>query len=78
MQDEFFTKKKCDRCGGSLDGGRTMSRFNTDCLCMRCAEAEKSHPDYGKAVEAELAEIRRGNYNFKGIGYDGGKADGKR
>ena len=29
MQDEFLTKKKCDRCGGSLDGGRTMSRFNT-------------------------------------------------
>jgi hypothetical protein len=78
MQDEFFTKKKCDRCGGSLDGGRTMSRFNTDCLCMRCAEAEKNHPDYDKAVEAEIAEIRRGNFNFKGIGYDGGKANGKR
>ena len=78
MQDEFFTKKKCDRCGGSLDGGRTMSRFNTDCLCMRCAEAEKNHPDYDKAVEAEIAEIRKGNFNFKGIGYDGGKADGKR
>ena len=44
---------------------------------MRCAEAERKHPDYGKAVEAEMAEIRRGNYNFKGIGYDGGKADGK-
>jgi hypothetical protein len=78
MQDEFFTKKKCDRCGGSLDGGRTMSRFNTDCLCMRCAEAEKNHPDYDKAVEAEIAEIRKGNFNFKGIGYDGGKANGKR
>ena len=78
MQDEFFTKKKCDRCGGSLDGGRIMSRFDTACLCMRCAEAEKSHPRYREAVEAELAEIRRGKYNFKGIGYDGGKADGKR
>ena len=78
MQDEFFMKKKCDRCGGSLDGGRTMSRFNTDCLCMRCAEAEKNHPDYDKAVEAEIAEIRKGNFNFKGIGYDGGKANGKR
>ena len=77
MQDEFFTKKKCDRCGGSLDGGRTMSRFNTDCLCIGCAEAERHRPDYGKAVKAEMAEIRRGNYNFKGIGYDGGKADGQ-
>ena len=78
MEDEFFKATKCARCGGSLDGGRIMSRMNTDCLCMRCAEAEKSHPDYGKAVEAEIAEIRRGNYNFKGIGYDGGKTDGKR
>ena len=77
MQDEF-TKKKCDRCGGSLAGGRTMSRFDTACLCMRCADAEKSHPRYREAVEAELAEIRRGNFNFKGIGYDGGHGNGKR
>ena len=55
-----------------------MSRFNTDCICIRCAEAEKSHPDYRKAVEAEMAEIRRGNFNFKGIGYDGGHGNGKR
>ena len=73
MQDEFFTKKKCDRCGGSLDGGRTMSRFNTDCLCLACAEAERKHPDYRKAVEAELAEIRKGNRNFRGIGWTPGK-----
>lgn len=69
MTDEFLTKKRCDWCGGSLDGGRTMSRFNTDCICMACAEAEIRHPDYRKAVEAELAEIRKGNRNFKGIGY---------
>ena len=69
MTDEFLTKKRCDRCGGSLEGGRTMSRFNTDCICMACAEAETRHPDYQKAVEAELAEIRKGNRNFKGIGY---------
>ena len=67
--DKWFNKKRCDRCGGSLDGGRTMSRFNTDCLCIGCAEAERQHPDYQKAVEADLAEIRKGNYNFKGIGY---------
>ena len=38
-------------------------------LCLACAEAERHHPDYRKAVETELAEIRKGNYNFKGIGY---------
>ena len=66
--DRFYTQKTCDRCGGSLDGGRTMSRFNTDCICLRCSRAEKERPDYKKAVEAEMAEIRRGNYNFRGIG----------
>ncbi|MGN0878608.1 MAG: gamma-glutamylcyclotransferase [Oligosphaeraceae bacterium] len=69
MKDEFLSRKTCDRCGASLDGGRTMSRFDTSCLCMRCAEAERHHPDYQKAVEAEMAEIRRGNCNFRGIGW---------
>ena len=45
MADEFLIKTKCDRCGGSLDDGWTMSRFDTACLCMRCAEAERHHPD---------------------------------
>ena len=68
--DNFFSKQTCDRCGSSLTSGRTMSRFNTDCICLKCAEEEKSHPDYRKAVEAETAAIRNGNHNFPGIGYD--------
>ena len=32
----------CDRCGGSLATGRTMSRFNTDCLCLKYAMKEKN------------------------------------
>lgn len=36
--DRFFTQKHCDRCGGSLDGGRTMSMFNEDCICMECSK----------------------------------------
>ena len=74
MPDEFFTKRKCDRCGGSLDGGRTMSMFDTSCICMACAAAEREHPDYRRAADAELAEVRKCNRNFKGIGFDGGKA----
>ena len=69
--DEFFTKKRCDRCGESLAGGRTMSRFNTEVLCMECAERECQHPDYRKAADAELAAVRRGDMNFPGIGYPG-------
>jgi hypothetical protein len=36
---------------------------------MDCADKERERPDYKKAVETELEEIKRGNYNFKGIGY---------
>ena len=28
MADRFFTQTECDRCGGSLAGGRTMSMLS--------------------------------------------------
>ena len=65
--DRFFTQKHCDRCGGSLESGRIMSMFNTQCICMECAGKEKERPDYREALEADHEEIRKGNYNYKGI-----------
>lgn len=64
--------ENCDRCKKSLQGQPfRMSRFNTDLLCMDCVDKETRHPDYQIAVEAELAEVRKGNYNYPGIGYPG-------
>ena len=71
--DDFFKKTRCDRCGGSLDGGRIMSMYNEDVICMACKEKEQKRSDYRKAVEADNAAIRRGDFNFKGIGL--GKED---
>lgn len=68
MADKFFTQTTCDRCGGSLQGGRTMSMFNTQCICMKCSEEERRRPDYKDAVEADHEHIRNGDFNFKGIG----------
>lgn len=68
MADRFFTQRTCDRCGGPLDAGRTMSRFNEDTICMDCARKERARPDYEKACEAEIAAVRAGDTNFKGIG----------
>ena len=68
--DDFFKKTRCDRCGGSLDGGRIMSMYNEDVICMACKEKEQTRADYRKAVEADNAAIRRGDFNFKGIGLD--------
>ena len=68
MRDRFFEVENCDRCGRSLNGCRIMSMYNKDVLCMDCKDKEKQREDYRKAVEADHAEIRRGNYNFPGIG----------
>ena len=65
--DRFFTQKNCDRCGGSLDGGRILSMYSTECICMNCKEREKARQDYREAVQAELEEVRKGNLNYKGI-----------
>lgn len=65
--DKFFTQKSCDRCSGSLEGGRIMSMLNTDCICMICSKNEKQDKDYDEALKADHEQIRKGNYNFKGI-----------
>ena len=65
--DKFFNQRSCDRCGQSLRGGRIISAFNEDCICISCAENEKKDPDYDKARKAEHDEIKRGNYNYQGI-----------
>lgn len=65
--DKFFTQTHCDRCGGSLKGGRIMSMYNTDCLCLSCKNKELKRADYREAVKAEHEEIKKGNYNYKDI-----------
>ena len=69
MAKDFFNQNTCDRCGGSLKDGRIMSMYNTDCICMSCKEKERQRSDYQEAVEADRDQIRKGNYNFAGIGY---------
>ncbi len=57
----------CHRCGEETRC-HTMSRFNTQELCMTCLEKEKKHPKYEEAAAAELRAVEAGNYNFPGIG----------
>ena len=64
--DNFFKSNSCERCGS--EGAFTMSRFNTERICMSCSAKEKKHPRYQEAVDAEMEAIRCGNYNFQGIG----------
>jgi ribosomal protein L37E len=59
---------KCDRCGKETNV-HIMSFFNEDDICLDCKEAEKQRPDYKDAVAEDEAAIKRGDYNFKGIGW---------
>lgn len=65
--DTFFTQKYCDRCHGSLENGRIMSMFSTECICMDCKKEEIKDKEYKLAVETEREEVKKGNYNYKGI-----------
>lgn len=60
----------CERCHKPTNGITIMSMFNEQIICMDCKGKEKQRPDYDKAVQADIAEIKKGNYNFGGIGLD--------
>ena len=66
--DTFFSQTKCDRCGKELTDGRTMSMFNTECICLGCKRKEKQMDEYTAACDAENAAVRRGEKNFSGVG----------
>jgi hypothetical protein len=65
---ETMRREKCDRCNKPTNGVTTMSIFNQEVICIPCKEAEKKETGYKEAVEADLAAIRKGDYNFPGIG----------
>jgi len=57
----------CDRCSQETKV-ITGSYFNTEMICMKCDEKERTHPDYETARNIEAGHVRQGNYNFQGIG----------
>ncbi len=59
---------KCARCGTAPLLVSSMSRMNTDILCMPCLNDEKDCPGFQAAYEAEHAEVLKGNYSFEGVG----------
>lgn len=42
--------------------------FNEDCICLECKDKEIKDPRYEEARDAEAEEVKKGKYNFKGIG----------
>lgn len=64
-----MNEANCQRCYKLTNGITTMSAFSEEIICMSCKEKEKQDPNYRKAVDADIEQIKQGNYNFKGIGY---------
>ena len=58
---------KCDRCPKEAFS-TSMSYFNTQNICDKCTEKEELHPKYAEARAVEAEEVRKGNYNYQGIG----------
>ena len=80
IEDDFGAESwsgKCQRCGVKSNAS-TMSWFNTDLICMDCADKEKSHPKYQEAKDRENEEVRKGNLNYEGIGFDAETFDAAR
>lgn len=57
----------CERCGKETLA-HTMSIFNTQTICLDCKDAERLLPTYEEAARAEIEAVKRGDYNFPGIG----------
>lgn len=57
----------CDRCKQPTLS-YTMSFFNTEEICPECDKKERAHPKFKEAHDKEVEEVKKGNYNFPGIG----------
>ena len=68
MGDNAIKHTKCDRCGKDLRRGQIMSRFNTQVICLDCADKEEKDTRYAVAKAAEQEAVLRGDYNFLGVG----------
>ena len=69
MSRSLRTPESCERCGADL--GRvasTMSRFNTQTICLPCSEDEREAPGYIAAATAETTAVQQGDMNFPGVG----------
>jgi hypothetical protein len=42
--------------------------FDESMICMECKKKEEAHPSYEEARKKEAEEVRKGNYNYRGIG----------
>ena len=47
-----------------------MSMYNNDCICLDCKRRETERADYKTASAADADAIKKGNFNYPGIGLE--------
>lgn len=47
-----------------------MSMYNNDCICIDCKRRETERADYKTACAADADAIKKGNFNYPGIGLE--------
>lgn len=67
----------CDRCSRETFV-MTGSMFNTEMICLDCKRLEEQHPGYEQAREIESAAVRRGDFNYPGVGLPAALRGGSR
>ena len=60
----FFIQKSCDRCRGSLNGGRSMSFFTKQTLCMECSAKED---EIRKRIREQDGDLNA-DLKYEGVG----------
>jgi len=58
---------RCQQCYKETRA-HIMSMYSTRLICLECKDEETKQPDYREAVDADIAAIKTGDFNFKGIG----------
>ena len=58
---------RCQECYKE-SSSHTMSMYSTLLICMECKNEEMERTDYQKAVKADVAAIKAGDFNFRGVG----------
>ena len=58
---------RCQQCYTETNA-HIMSMYTTALICLVCKDKETERPDYKKAVDADVAAIKSGDFNFKGVG----------
>lgn len=58
---------RCQRC--YKETNITIgSMFDESMICMDCKKKEEAHSSYEEARKKEAEEVRKENYNYRGIG----------